>query len=96
MYNQINEVVKKMQENGADIKPFLNGCDEVFIIKNFFSSEELLEIQQECDLIDWTLCKNSTSEDVKSFLKYSDRFRAFLKNSEYTCKDLNNVIARRT
>jgi 2OG-Fe(II) oxygenase superfamily len=92
----IDKLVKKMAENGADISPLSNHCNEVFIIKNFFSNAELLEIREELNLIDWNSCKWNTADNVEVVLKHSDRFRAYLEDTGYLCKDLHNVISRRT
>lgn len=91
----IDKLVKKMAENGADISPLSNHCNEVFIIKNFFSNAELLEIREELDLVDWISCKKSTADNIKTVLKYSDRFRTYLEDTGCLCKDFHNVISRR-
>lgn len=67
-------------------------CDEVYVIHDFLSKEELAEVFEELNLVDWDSTYHA--KGLTSLRQYEDRFRDILNDDSLTFDPIDNVIRR--
>ena len=80
-----------MHLNGDNIEKIL---DEVYVVHNFLSEEELAEVFEELNLVDWNIDTMYHYRDAKSLRKFEDRLTKILDDDTLSFPPFDNVIRR--